>query len=788
MREETAAEQATPASSAVVLVAVISLTLLALELAWTRVFSAEFFYTFAFLVLSLALLGLGLGALAVHLVPRCGRPEMLPLLLSLTGLAALAGPPLAFGLGLDFAQLAQSAGMVARLVAVIILLGAAYFFGGMALAALFRQESRHLDRLYAADLVGAGLGVLAIVPVMDGLGTPAATFACAFPVLAAAVVTARRWFRLVPAALLAVMLGLGARGEDLLVARRQKPAPVVSTHWDSVAKITIYERGPEHRGLNIDNAANSPVYRFDGNWNRPDSLRFQFGIDVNYLIGLFDACTFLSLGAGGGSDVLQALQAGAAEIHAVEVIPYVNELMVSGDLAEYTGHIYRDPRVIVVTEDARAYVRRHPGKFDLIYSLSSNTFAALASGAFALAENYLFTTEAFQDYWLALTDRGFMMMEHQFYMPRLVSAIIDALGGLGVGDPAAHFAVYDLPAMRRNMVLISRRPLTPEITNHAFGELSPAVAEHIQLLYPPPAGGEDNLINRIVVGGWQEAQSDTPIDLSPSTDDRPFAAQLGRWRNFSWPALSGLSPLAEVKGFPLAKLLIVTILLVVMGLVVPLNLLPYAATRGPRLRAGPWLYFGAIGFAFMAVEVILIQRYTLFIGPSTLSFTTILLTLLVASGLGSASARRVPDAVAFAGIIAWLLLEIVFWRRATGALASIALPARLAVTALLVAPLGFFMGMPFPKAGLRVGELIPWGFAVNGAASVLGATAIMLIAFARGYDAALLLAAAIYAFAYLLLARKRVWEERTAGEVRAINRDTLFPQPASALSPESRLD
>ena len=56
----------------------------------------------------------------------------------------------------------------------------------------------------------------------------------------------------------------------------------------------------------------------------------------------------------------------------------------------------------VVTEDARTYVRRHRGAFDVIYSLSSNTWAALGSGAFALAENYLFTTEAFQDYWRAL--------------------------------------------------------------------------------------------------------------------------------------------------------------------------------------------------------------------------------------------------------------------------------------------------------------------------------------------------------------------------------------------------
>jgi hypothetical protein len=174
----------------------------------------------------------------------------------------------------------------------------------------------------------------------------------------------------------------------------------------------------------------------------------------------FPRCAFLSLGAGAGGDVLQALSYGAAEIHAVEVIPHVNRMMTVDDtrgytkaiplppppakpaaagapvptplptatpkpvnneperlvsLAEFSGFIYRDPRVRVVTEDARAYVGRFENHFDIIYSLSSNSFAALASGSFALAENYLFTTEAFSDYWKALTPGGFMIFEHQFF-------------------------------------------------------------------------------------------------------------------------------------------------------------------------------------------------------------------------------------------------------------------------------------------------------------------------------------------------------------------------------------
>ena len=71
--------------------------------------------------------------------------------------------------------------------------------------------------------------------------------------------------------------------------------------------------------------------------------------------------------------------------------------------------------------------------------------------------------------------------------------------------------------------------------------------------------------------------------------------------------------------------------------------------------------------------------------------------------------------------------------------------------------LSFFMGMPFPKAALRVGELVDWGFAVNGAASVLGATMVVLVAFTYGFTVALLSGAALYLAAFGLLSVRRAW-------------------------------
>jgi hypothetical protein len=354
-----------------------------------------------------------------------------------------------------------------------------------------------------------------------------------------------------------------------------------------------------------------------------------------------------------------------------------------------------------------------------------------------------------------MSDSGFMMMEHQFYMPRLVTEVMDALEQEGVEDIRAHIAVYDLPRLKRNILLLSKRPLTDEIRYNAFFELTDENYDYIHLLYPAPDSLQDNLINRIVLNGW-EAQADTAaFNVSPCTDDHPFTAQMGLWRNFSWDRLDKVMPY-EFTGFPLAKVIILVILLVTLVFIIPLNLLPYI-TRTTKLKGVPWLYFFAIGMAYMIVEVILIYKYTLLVGPSVYAIATILLTLLVASGVGSRCARSFGDTVPFLGIVAWLVLDTLVFGLLINLFGHLGMTARILVTAAFVFPVGFFMGMPFPNGTLRVGPLIDWGFAVNGAASVFGSTLIILVAGSFGFTTALLIGGALYVFAMGLMSRRSAW-------------------------------
>lgn len=733
----------------------MSVTFIALEILWTRIFSAEFFYTFAFLILSLAILGLGLGGLSIRFFRKLNNPSLIWLYLTLSGILALVGPALVLRLDLNFTHLFSSGWMLMKFILTIVILSSSFFWGGMALTLLFKLENKKISTLYMADLIGAGLGVVIAVVLMNTIQTQRTTLLICLPVLLAALIQAPKWWRTAPAVLSLVALFLLPQAETLIHKERKERFPVIFSHWDAMANIKVAKAGDDFYYCIIDNAAHAPTFQFDGVIDKPDSLKQVSGYPLKYLIGRTDSCTFLSLGAGGGADVLNALYEGATEIHAVEVVPYLNYMMTDGFLKDFTGNMYHNKRVTVVTEDGRAYVRQFRNKFDIIYSGSTNTFAALASGSFALAENYLFTREAFEDYYRAMSDSGVMLLDHQFYIPRLVNDAIDAMKKLNVPNPASHLAVYDFPGRGRMVMLMSKQPMKKEVWENALYDLSAENYPQFRIVYPSPDSIKNNLINQIVENGWTSAQENSATDLSPSTDNRPFAAQMGMWKNFHVSELETVQPW-EFKGFPLAKLLITIILLVIGLLIIPINLIPFLK-KGEKLNVRGWLYFFLIGIAFMTVEVILIQKYTLFIGSSSYAFMTILFSLLLASGIGSFFSSRFTSTTPFLGIIVWIVLDVLLFGFLTEKLVLLPISGRILVTMVLILPLGFFMGMPFPKGTLRVGSLVDWGFAVNGAASVLGSTAIMLVAFNYGYGVALVTGAFAYFLAMLLMRSDRVW-------------------------------
>jgi hypothetical protein len=76
---------------------------------------------------------------------------------------------------------------------------------------------------------------------------------------------------------------------------------------------------------------------------------------------------------------------------------------------------------------------------------------------------------------------------------------------------------------------------------------------------------------------------------------------------------------------------------------------------------------------------------------------------------------------------------------------------RIVISAVLIAPMAFFMGMPFPLGLARVqasdARLVPWAWAINGCASVTGAVLATLLAIHVGFTVVVVVALMLYGVA-----------------------------------------
>ena len=229
------------------------------------------------------------------------------------------------------------------------------------------------------------------------------------------------------------------------------------------------------------------------------------------------------------------------------------------------------------------------------------------------------------------------------------------------------------------------------------------------------------------------------LDISPTTDDRPFF----------YDATRGLDS-------KLTRLLVGSLLACALVMLVPLG----APSMRQRVASGPppllWALFAAgLGTGFMMVEIHLLQRFGLFLGYPTLTLAVALFGLLLGTGAGSLAGgwcRTLahPRGLGLVGVVVGLVCYL-YGFLLDGALAgALAWPlaARVGLTLALVAPLGMLLGTCFP-ACLRLGgsqraEIVPWLWAVNGFFSVLGSVGAVALGMEWGASASLAVGAAAY--------------------------------------------
>ena len=165
-------------------------------------------------------------------------------------------------------------------------------------------------------------------------------------------------------------------------------------------------------------------------------------------------------------------------------------------------------------------------------------------------------------------------------------------------------------------------------------------------------------------------------------------------------------------------------------------------------------YFAAIGLGFLVLEVVLIQRFVLFLGFPTYALSVVLFALLVFTGAGSLLSNRAgrdPRRALMGGLsvaVALIALAALGLQPLLRALIDLPFALRIACTVALLAPLGVVLGMAMPLGLRRLERLYPdgvaWAWGINGIASVLASVLAITVAITLGYTAATLLALACY--------------------------------------------
>jgi hypothetical protein len=782
----------------------LSVATLLLELALTRVLSVANWYHFGFLVVSTALLGFGASGVTLSLWTRL-REEMpldraLAYLALLFGFVTLASFCLMQRIPFQPFRLLLDRWQFAYMLLYYLVLAAPFFCSGLAISLLLTRGGREVNRLYAADLVGAGLGcaaVCVVMPVFGGSGSIAV--AAVVGVLAALAFSSFRLSKLTlfGAVAAAGMLALAFMGERVLpisVIPDKLLHPLIPvgrspiyTKWNSFSKIDVYDAPA------LDEARPDPGFRsiiIDGGTAGTGMDDLSMGVR-SYLANAKEYHPagvayvgkehpkVLIIGSGAGREVLEGLYFGASSITAVEINPITNDI-VTKRMREHWGGLFEQPEVQLVTEDGRSFVRRSKEKYDAIISVNTMSGAALTSGALTFSETYILTREAFEDYWNHLTPNGTLLVTG-YNVAKLFATTRELFDHLGLGSPANHlFAFRGLGASFGRVrlmpgFLLQKSPLHPEEVNVLAKRIGIGSnedwggAEHPEIWYSPfdsPRSEYQVILTDLVKSpNLERIYASASSYLRPATDDRPFFHQTERWSSPRLGFRSVLSAGQDKYGLPVAEVTLAVLLIQAVVIAGVMILLPLARYGRQGLRgSGRWAfltYFAALGSGFILIEIVLLQRLSLFLGQPIYTFSVVLASLLIFTGVGSYSANRIQNASR--NTLSWFLLAVVgailltlfVMPTVLSMTLGLSFPLRIAVAVLLVAPLGVLLGVPFPTGLRLVGEvappLVPWAWGVNGFFTVIGSVGAMILGMALGFTAVLVIAAACYAAALIAI-------------------------------------
>lgn len=668
-------------------VSLLTFSLLTFQIVQTRILSVIAWYYMAFLAISVAMLGMTVGAVWVYLHRERVESEPLPVTLTNFTLAtAIAMPASVIVQFCLITTISLSLTTVISWSILMIAMAVPYFFSGVVVSLALTRSPFPAGQVYGVDLVGAALGCMGVIFILNLMDGPTAVIVSAVVCGMAAVAflssanaadrerlqSAPWWRRPAPVtivlAVFALLNSLAPVGVRPILVKDQFERFGFKRYekWNSYSRITVdrpqlrfpdlwsgsAKMPPDTQAwqalLTIDGGAGSQMSHYDGTRQSISYLQYDLVGLAYRLPGIRKAAV---IGVGGGRDLLTAHYFGVPDITGIELNPItVNLLTKQPYYKKFTG-VTLLPNLKLHVDDARSWFDSTHEKFDSVQMSMIDTWASTGAGAFTLSENGLYTLEGWKTFLHSLNPNGIFTVS-RWHSPgnddetgRMIGLATAALLDSGVKDVRQHIFVASADYMAT--LVLSKTPFTPEqlrILHDTVQKLG------FNVLLAPDQPSQSPLLSAIVDSPNRAALdrvlNGTYLDLSVPTDNRPFFFNQLRFRTIPSATVRMVHrTLAAhslegnlIASLVLGLILFLSIIAVVLTILVPLR---NAARESPaRLVGIGSLYFSLIGVGFMLAEMALLERFSLYLGHPIYSLSVCLFSLILASGLGSLTSDR----------------------------------------------------------------------------------------------------------------------------------------------------
>jgi len=806
-----------PALRELVAVAVISASVLGLQVALMRTLSISRWHHFAYLVVGLALLGFGASGTWLGLFSSRLLPRFLPWCRGLT-LGLAISVTLCFRLAevlpLNMQYVMFSGEQLFYLLCYQALIFLPFLFAGVLIGLALIRFSSSIHLVYGANLLGSGVGPVIALGLMMWL-PPARIIQAAGLLIWASVFLWRTgakdenlWrqvgipllvglflaldlttlsmpMRIDPHKMLAELQRWQQQGDAQHLVTRHSPRgrlDVFSSprlHYTLFAGLTATTLPPTQALLLVDGDTAGPIFRIKDQTGA--AILDHTPMSVAYR--LLPGAKVLLLGETSGVNIWLARRYGANQITMVLENPQILDLF-RDPLVNLGGQNLKGSDLEIHIASPRHYLEYSNEHFDIIQLASAESMAAGVSGLLSLHENYLLTVEGMSRCLEHLTPVGLLTITRGLQSPprdniKILATLAEAMEKVGIRQPADYLA-----QLRNHLAvctLATRQPFRPtraqelvEISEELWLDIDtlagfdPSSRKPFNQLLTPP-GSKASFFqlaaDKIFSADREEFFKDWAYNVKPATDDRPYFFDFFRYR--ALPKFIQSYGNLWFQRLELGYVVLVISLVQIVAAAILLLLLPLFIWA--RQRTTPFslalFYFLLLGFGFLALEMSLMQRFTLLMGDPLLAAAAVLSGFLFFSGCGSLCSQQWVHsplkAIAVSGLAIALIAPLVLFlsQSLLGFVATWHTAGRFLFTLSLLAPLAFLMGWPFP-AGMSLLEesspaLLAWAWGINGFASVAAAPLTVLLAMSLGFR--LVLALAITAYLLAVVFGLMVW-------------------------------